>query len=159
MTYESEVAKEIGYRFEAKKDTWKQIQSGDYKFTLTINPGDIPYDMIKDEMGQRYMCVIVPLNEDETPRETPKPKSYAGQAKRLANDKIFRHYLEENAYGQFLTREDAEKHIEEHCKVKSCSELVEGTEAGHKFRILQAEYMSWKTTPPIEAYENDMRDY
>lgn len=152
MTYEAEQAKKVGYQFEAKKDALRQTQGSGVKVTLSIQPHDMPPQLYGDAMGQRYVCVIVPINDDETPRLVPattdtpdKPKSYAGQAKMLAKEDAFQKFVamekkQNSCYGEG----EAEQWIEHVCAVKSCSELIEGTEAGKKFKRLQAEYLSWR---------------
>ena len=145
MTAEALTAVKNGYQMEIKKDALKQVQSGDVKVTFTINPEDMPSELYSDPMGQRYMAVIVPLNDDETPRE--KSKSYAQQAKMLAKDLNFGDYWKStvNIRGGHPPRfELMEEFIEEKCGVKSCSELIEGTEAARKFKNLQREYLQWR---------------
>jgi hypothetical protein len=139
--FEAEVAKDVCYKFEAKKDGFSQLQSGASKVTLTIQPDDLPMELIRDQMGQRYMCVIVPLNDDETPK-VPDRKSYAGQAKMMAKDEIARGFLASaKNYSNDYTTEEMIKH---YCGIQSCSELIEGTDAGKKFKRLQAQFLEWK---------------
>lgn len=163
MTLESEMAKDIGYRFDCKKDAFKQNQDGTVKVTLSVHPDDIPWELMKDCMGQRYVAVMVPVGDDEKPRLPPgapddykktrgilkpfledKPKSYAQQAKMLAkNDSywIQKHDID--------TQDIAEDFIREFCSVDSCSKIIEGTEAGVFFKKLQGDYMEWKNDPPL----------
>lgn len=149
MTKEAQTAIESGYRFEAKKDGFSQLQSGTSKISLTINPDELPMDLVRDAMGQRYMVVMVPLNDDETPRQ--KPKSYAGQAKMLAQDERFTEWLK---IGDHFP-ENNEKYIELVCNVQSCAEIIEGTQAGHVFKKVQGAFLDWKNNPPLSAYETD----
>lgn len=130
-----------GYKFEAKKDAWKQLQSGDYKISLTINPDDIDMRFIKDPMGQRYVCVMVPIGCDEK----PQGKSMATQAKMLSKDVQFQAYVavtkgQKTCYGEG----EAEQYIENYCGVKSCAEIVKGNVAGNRFKTLQTDFYSWR---------------
>ena len=145
MTYESEIAKSVSYQFECKKDALRQTQDGGVKVTFSIQPNDMPGELYGDAMGQRYMAVIVPLNDDESPRE--KAKSFAGQAKMLSQEGAFLDYIvtSYNLHKCPPTEAGhAEVFLENYCGVKSCSELVEGSEAGRKFKRLQADYLRWR---------------
>lgn len=138
MTYEAEAAKKSAVHFEAKKDGLKQVQSGDVKVTLTIAASDMPPSLYNDIMGQRYVIAMVALNDDETPKE--KPKSYAQQAKLMAKDDTFQQFLCRSLGNQM----EPELAIENECGVTSCAELIEGTDAGKRFKRLQAEYLQWR---------------
>ena len=92
-------------------------------------------------------CGIVRLNPHAIaePVKLEKPKSFAGQAKMMAGEYDFAKYLKYNhTYEQWNNLPSAEEYIETYCGVSSCSELIEGTEAGSKFKKLQAEFLQWK---------------
>lgn len=141
MTYEAEIAKQVSYKFECKKDALRQVQDGGVKVTLMINPVDMPPALYGDLMGQRYMAVLVPLNDDETPME--KPKSFAGQAKVLAKDEAFGRYVISLKGGNAYEGE-AEQYLKFVCGVESCSEIIDGTEAARKLKQLQAKFIEWR---------------
>lgn len=142
MGYEAELAKKVSYQFECKKDGFSQLQSGNSKVTLTINPNDLPMELVRDTMGQRYMCVLVPIGDDEAPRiQETKPKSFAGQAKMMAQDKQFHKFIRPHAE---IGNLEAEYEIEDRCGIKSCADIIEGTEPGLAFKRLQAEFLNWK---------------
>lgn len=155
MTREAEMAIQASMTFEAKKDALRQVQDGGVKVTLSIHPQDMPAQLYSDIMGQRYVVVMVPVDDNDEPKQaervplTPfeKPKSFAGQAKMICEKPDFVRFMEA------ADPIEAEMFLESHCRVKSCAEITEGTEAGLKFKALQQEYYDWKNTPPIEAYE------
>ncbi len=136
MTHEAERAVNAALQFEGKKDALRQTQDGGVKVTFSINPVDMPPSLYADAMGQRYMIVIVPLNDDETPRQTEKPKNYTAAAKLLAQNEAFQKYAVARHEGPC----DPEDWIEFKCGVKSCSQIIYGTEAGKKFAALYAEF-------------------
>jgi len=141
MTYESELAKQVSYKFECKKDSFSQLQSGVTKVSITMQPDDMPIELLTDKMGQRYICVLVPIGDDEAPIQ--KPKSYAQQAKMLAKDVLFDRYLKET----HLTNLEVEKRedwIRNLCGVDSCSKITEGTTAGRDFKDLQSKVGKFK---------------
>lgn len=57
--------------FEAKKDSFRQLQDGGVKVGLTVHPNDlvslIPF--IQAHAGQRFQCVLVAIGDDEQPVE------------------------------------------------------------------------------------------
>lgn len=154
--YEAELAKDVAYEFECKKDAFSQLTSGTMKIVLTINPDDMNMEFIKDAMGQRYKCFLVPLNDDETPRinEEPvqKPKSFATQAKMMAKDEDFIDFCVDN--GQILVNNAlmAEDWIESYCQTDSCAHLKENTFAGNRFKELQREFNNWKRARQQEEH-------
>lgn len=89
------------------------------------------------------------VSSGEVGDKPESPKSYAGQAKMLAKDDGFSAYKTAMGYAA----EDNEEWLKGRCGIISCSEIMEGTEAGKKFKRLQADYLRWKETPPISAYE------
>lgn len=145
-----------GYQFECKKDAWSQLQNGNYKITLTLHPDEIDDRFIRDEMGRRYMCVMVPIDDNEEPAlapakvendEVPRPdsspqsrdkgKNYTAAAKLLAQNRAFWEYVDAES------TEAAETYIEAMCGVQSCAEIKDGTEAGKKYAALYARFRDW----------------
>jgi len=83
-----------------------------------------------------------------------KPKSFAGQAKMMSEENEFNEFINhmnktEGIPARATNRSvhECEEKIEYWCGVASCSELIEGTEAGKKFKQLQAQYLSWRDAP------------
>lgn len=91
-------------------------------------------------------CAIARLKLNETPEE--KPKSYAGQAKMLAQDVNFPEYANDKKGFTFATGSGgSEQYIKEYCGITSCSELVEGSAAVLKFKELRNSFNTWRSTP------------
>ena len=147
MTHEATIASENAVHFEAKKTGFGQAQDG-WSLTLRIQDDDVPDNVRDARKGTRFMVALVEIDDDEA----PKPKSFAQQAKMLARDVYFWDYqrpeiIQKHPPGSIrpeILRELSEQYIEEHCGVDSCAEIIEGTEAGRKFKQLQAEFLSWK---------------
>lgn len=53
--------------FEAKKDAVRQVQSGDWRLTLTVKAGDLPTSVMTAAPGARYVVALVPIDDDEMP--------------------------------------------------------------------------------------------
>jgi hypothetical protein len=158
----AETAKQVSYTFECKKDALRQNQNGGVKVSFTIHPHDMPDELYKDQMGQRYLIVAVPLNDDESPRipdhassgvatKTPvrppegvdKGKNYTAASKLLSKNASFQKYLE-NLLGEDVTEERAEQYIEGKCGVTSCKDIKEKTSAGDEFARIYATFMDWE---------------
>jgi len=60
-------AVENSFRFEAKKDAMKQLQSGQWTITLKVLPDDMPYGLLTAPMGTRFMVGACAIGDDETP--------------------------------------------------------------------------------------------
>ncbi len=81
--------------------------------------------------------------------EKPKGKSYAQQAGICCNEPAFRRFLTEREHqdwpsaGECTDAAMAARTVRFECGVKSRSELIDGTEAGHKWRTLWLDYQNW----------------
>ncbi len=95
--------------FEAKKDSCKQLQGGQWTLTLKLHPNDVQEPLMMAMPGQRYMCVLVALGDDETPlkgKDTARAKQKwddmlpAAQAGVLCSDPEFQTWImRRNGYG------------------------------------------------------------
>lgn len=143
MTHEAERAKANAVNFEGWKWKITEQTGGKFRIPFDVKSEDLPESVKNAPVGTRFQIVVVELNDDETAKEIEKPKSYATQAKMMALDFNFWDFGNQS-FGKIISPEDAEEYIESECGVKSCSELIEGTEAGRKFKQLQAKFMEWK---------------
>jgi hypothetical protein len=65
----SDLARANAISFEVKKDGLTQRQSGDWQLRLTIAALDMDQRITSAAMGTRFACVLVEVNDDETPRD------------------------------------------------------------------------------------------
>ena len=93
---EHEQAVEMSINFQAKKDSFKQVQNGDVKITLTIAANELPVEFMQAEMGQIYTVVMVATDEDETPKVILPKNGNVAQAAMLIKDKLYWKFLEKN---------------------------------------------------------------
>lgn len=118
MTLEAHIARDVALQMEVKLDRLsRDSKTGSIKLGLTVHPDNFPQQLITDPMGQRYVCVLVAVNEDETPKvsglakpperpgegdQQPSPESgarkfgempRASRAAILGADKLFRDWL------------------------------------------------------------------
>lgn len=87
--------------------------------------------------------------EGSNPSGTTKPKSYAQRAGILTHDPVFRRFIGERwdvseTEVESMMPDDVAGFIRYECEVTSRSEIIEGTEAGRRFRDLEAEFKAWK---------------
>lgn len=86
--------------------------------------------------------------------DPPKPKSYAQRAGILSNDPLFWKFIEETTDGVWRissheyppanTTDWAADYIRRECEVESRRDIIDGTEAGRRFRDLVATFNGWK---------------
>lgn len=166
MGLESEMAKDVSYQFECKKDAMRQNQDGSWKATINIHPNDIEGEFLNDPMGQRYMAVLVPLSEDETPKpkkpapenkpsgqKTCKGMSYAQRAGILSGSNDFHNYLRSNyaslwmnAFKENLDEKPSEvaaRIIRKLCGVASRADIEKNHNAKDQFQKIYTDYTMW----------------
>ena len=172
----SDIAKaaiENGYKFECKKDGLRQNQDGTIKFTVNIHADDAPLQLYKDAMGQRYMAVIVAIDDNEEPlnrNEVTKPaiphlpesnpsrlsegrdtdKPFSTHVVMTCKNPLFHDFLavEFKKDWDFMGSEieDEEKTvaiIRHQCGIKSRSEFNDNHEAQEKFSQLKRQFDTW----------------
>lgn len=149
MTYQAEAAKKIAYRLEGKKDSLRQTQDNGVKVTFSIHPQDMHPALYSDPMGQRYVIVIVPIDDNEQPKQNevqqPSLRSTASPVgKGLDSQRDSKSWgdmspaqqagirCSDPEFQAFLGAQDAEKAaaiVREKCGVASRSEIIPGTDA------------------------------
>lgn len=67
MTIEGEMARDLAVNFECKKDALRQNQDGSWKLTVNIHPDEFPPSLTMNAMGQRYVCALVAIDDNEQP--------------------------------------------------------------------------------------------
>lgn len=65
----ADLARANAISFEVKKDGLTQRQSGDWQLRLTIAALDMDQRITSAAMGTRFACVLVEVDDDETPRD------------------------------------------------------------------------------------------
>lgn len=148
-------AKENAIILECKKDGLQQRQSGDWSLRFTVAGVEIDHRLVRAPMGARYQCVLVEINDDETPvdhqavdRDKWRDLGPAKQAGMRCKEPIFWAFLREgrHQFHKVHDEESAAATVRNYCGVSSRSEL--GKPAFHQSRILwhglDNEYQGWK---------------
>jgi len=145
----AEKAVAASLQFEAKKDAMRQKQSGDWSVTFTIAGTDMPVDLLSHSMGQRYVCVIVPVDTDETPlqkqpRKWSELKPSAQCAMRLS-EPLFRTFLIEEL-GLPVTDSEQEmlQFVKRKIGISSRKELDEKGPEQDAWTEMDSHYHAWK---------------
>jgi hypothetical protein len=151
---EAETARANAISFEVKKDGLQQRQSGDWQLRFTVAAVDMDQRLSSAPMGTRFACVLVEVNDDETPvdhraldRDKWRDLGPAKQAGIRCKEPIFWAFLGEDMHFPNITNEQrAADAVRNHCGVTSRSEL--GHPGNHRQRTLwhglDMAYQAWK---------------
>jgi hypothetical protein len=131
MRTPADQARENSVSFECKKDGLQQRQSGDWVLRLTVAAVDMDQRITTASMGTRFMCVLVEINDDETPvdhksedRDKWRALGPAKQAGIRCKDPVFWAFLrEETGYLNIYVEEGAAQTVRELCNVLTRSDL------------------------------------
>ena len=159
MTDHSRQATEIAISFEAKKDGLQQRQSGDWMLRVTIAAVDMDQRITNAAMGTRYQCVLVEINDDETPvnrkaveRDKWRDLGATQQSALRCKDPVFWAYLRDgmHQYANVNNEETAADAVREICGIASRSDFnrLGFTEARALWHQLDNDFQGWK------AHEN-----
>lgn len=69
MTSIAAKARAAALQVEAKKHALRQQQDGCWILTMKVHQNDMPEEIMKAAMGQRYVCALVAVDDDEQPKE------------------------------------------------------------------------------------------
>ncbi len=158
MGNEAMIARQNALQFECKKDALRQNQDGSWKATVNIHPNEMPPAFLGDPMGQRYVCVLVALNDDETPRvnagvptEGSPVKSFSARARALCGVDDFQEYCSHKYAGWLEGIRDgltpyalASNYIKTHCLVNSKNDIDGSDAAMEKFQEILNGFTVWK---------------
>jgi hypothetical protein len=68
-------ARELALSVEAKKHALRQQQDGCWILTMKVHQNDMPEQIMKAAMGQRYVLAMVAVDDNEEPKEVLPPES------------------------------------------------------------------------------------
>lgn len=152
MTDQASQARENAIVLECKKDGLQQRQSGDWSLRFTV--ADIDQRLVGAAMGTRYQCVLVEVNDDETPtnhvvRERDKWRDLgpAKQAGIRCKEPTFWAFLTEELHlPEIHSEEHAASAVREICHVASRADFEKPGQ--HEARItwhrLEEAYQGWR---------------
>jgi hypothetical protein len=128
-------------QFECRKVALKQDRTG-FVLTLALHPDEIPEELLRDFVGSRYACVMVRLQDDESPTEYVNRVQQAGMLCRLPE---FQQFMSES-YGnnKVLTEDATATLLCNMCSIQSRTVLNGNPDAKQLFDDLMSEYKEWK---------------
>jgi hypothetical protein len=132
MNEEAETAANNAISFECKKDGLAQRQSGDWQLRFTVSAIDMDQRLAACPMGTRFACVLVEVNDDESPvdhkamdRDKWRDLGPAKQAGMRCKEPMFWAFLNEELHFAGVTSEQrAAEAVRTHCGVGSRGELM-----------------------------------
>jgi hypothetical protein len=134
---------------EVKKDGLRQRQSGDWVLSLVIAATDMDARITGAAMGTRYQCVLVEVDDDESPKEDSTKQLWRdlGPVKQAAlrcRDPVFWAFLEEEKRFRVRSEEEAAGSVRTICDIASRSDLAKLTPAKLVWHGLDNEFQAWK---------------
>lgn len=149
----AEQARANAISFECKKDGLTQRQSGDWQLRFTVQAVDMDQRIATAPMGTRFQCVLVEINDDETPvdhvaqdRDKWRVLGPVKQAGIRCKEPTFWAFLREGPYQCLDTRdeESAAWAVREICHVLTRSDLDKSTDTRILWFDLDTKYQAWK---------------
>jgi hypothetical protein len=146
-------ARDNAISFEVKKDGLQQRQSGDWVLRLTVQAIDMHQTIVAAAMGTRFACVLVEVNDDESPvdhvaieRDKWRELGCARQAGIRCKDATFRAFLREQHNYDVGDEGDAAAAVRDICGVASRSDFDKPgqTEARLKWHKLDNAFQAWR---------------
>jgi|TARA_R110000796_G_scaffold90631_4_gene194548 hypothetical protein len=128
--------------FEAVKVRITQNKQGVY-LVLNIHPEDIPEELLRSWVGQRYYCALVGIQDDETPvphkpiTKKTQGRKYVDRAGIMAREKEFWKFAGVDS------EEDASEFIRNFCNIHSRSELKRNEFAQILLEEINNKYNKW----------------
>lgn len=151
---EAETATANAISFEVKKDGLQQRQSGDWQLRFTVSAIDMDQRLAACPMGTRFACVLVEVNDDETPvdhkameRDKWRDLGAAKQAGIRCKDPMFWAFLaEELHFGNVANEQRAAEAVRSQCGVASRSELSQpgNSHARTIWHEIDWRFQAWK---------------
>lgn len=147
-------ANENSISLEVKKDGLQQRQSGDWMLRFTVQAIEMDRRITNAPMGTRFACVLVEINDDETPvdhkaeaRDKWRDLGPVKQAGMLCKEPVFWAFLSEECGGPQIKNEDAAAVVvRDICGVSSRADL--GKPGNQKQRVLWHQldnaYQAWR---------------
>jgi hypothetical protein len=139
---------------EIKKDGLQQRQSGDWMLRFTVAASDMDQRIVAAAMGTRFVCVLVEVNDDETPvdhvaieRGKWRALGATKQAGIRCKDPVFWAYLsEECGLGDEVNEIGAAIYVRNVCGVTSRRELDKpgNSEARRIWFDLDNQFQAWR---------------
>jgi len=131
-------------QFECVKVGMRHSKEG-HILALACHPNDTPHELLKDVLGQRYQAVLVRIDDEGQPTETPdeqEGKIAVKVAGTLCTDEKFQGWMCFNGYADEISEEAAAIGVRNYCGIASRSELKTNKNARQKLLALRDLFVS-----------------
>lgn len=154
MDSPARAARENAISLEVKKDGLQQRQNGDWMLRVVFSENDFSDILGRAPMGTRFACVLVEINDDETPTDNAakdhdkwRELGPTKQAGIRCKEPIFWAFLSEELHFPEITNEErAASAVREICRVDSRADF--GRPGQHEARTmwhqLDNAYLGWR---------------
>lgn len=136
----------LSTKTECVKIALTQDKNG-YVLKLSLSPSDTPEEILRDPVGQRYLAVLVRLNEQDEP-VVSKEKEEGDRAVRLAatlcSDGGFQEFLAETGQIDEMADHAAAVWMRKRLGITSRKELKTDKEARQKLLSVRDEFIQYK---------------
>ena len=146
-------------QMEVKKHKLEQLQSGEWKLTLTVHSGDMSMELIQAEMGHPYMAVMEavdydnPKHTDNHTADTPIVTQEKTEGEKLRTRAVM--LCKNDSFKKYLEGNDPRTFICDYCGIESRSEIATNIDAQRKFNYILQEYGEW-LNPIDEQYKDNL---
>jgi hypothetical protein len=150
---EADAALNNAIAFEVKKDGLQQRQSGDWVLRLTLTAADMDQRITNAPMGTRFQCVLVEINDDESPvdhkaeeRDKWRDLGPVKQAGIRCHDPVFWAFLREDLHYSVNSEERAAEIVRNICEVTSRAELAKPGKSDERTRWYKLDFafQAWR---------------
>lgn len=135
---------EISSKIECRKIAMRQTDKG-HVISLLVHPDDMPENLFRDPVGQRYMAVLVRLNDQDEPVADPQTEEgikAVTAAGALCADPRFQGWLVINDIAEEASEEAAAAALRIECRVTSRKEFRVNQEARQRFFALRDQFVA-----------------
>jgi len=136
---------EISTKFECVKVSMRHTKDG-HVFSMAIHPSDTPEEFLRDPVGQRYLAVLVRLDQNDQPIASPDTEDGIKAVKlagTLCNDEKFIEWLVTIGEIDDLSEDAASVWLRKKLKVHSRRELKTDKEARKRLHDIRDEFIQY----------------
>lgn len=137
-------ARAAAIQFEAVKSHFRQSKEG-VSLTLVLNPHDMPREIALSSIGQRFMCVLVPIDDHEQPILSADQRDVEGWIRNcgiLCRDLEFQSWLSSQGLLDSLDGDACADAVRDFCRISSRTEFRTNPAALERWKVLQGAYVN-----------------
>ncbi len=139
----AEDAKAAAIQFEAVKSHMRQSATG-VAITLNLNPHDVPAEITQALIGQRFLCVLVPIDQNEQPivsTERRDAEDWIRNCGIMCSDNDFRQWVMDQGLAPAMDGETVADAVRDFCGVSSRAQFRDKPEALKKWKQMHKTYL------------------